>query len=180
MEMSFSKVKRREYSYNGELMRKATPIEDLFQKTQEMKGRKVEVRRNNIDEKIDYIVRSQSEDGEKSVDVKNDIHFGETGNVILEWEYLFFKTRTIHRCWGHPECENPKANWLAFYRKTTHEFWIYSTEEYLKGFWKAIEDNKAWIHIESSDDRKSTINWIFPEDYVKPVAKERAWEKVHA
>ncbi len=153
---------RRERSYNGELMAKAIPVEELFKKTMESMGKKVESHTKNKNEKIDFIVNG------KSIDIKNDTNFGKTGNLFLEWEYLFFKTKTIHRCWGHPECKNPKAKYLAFYKKSTNEFWIYNEEKYLNGFWKACEDKRIRLHIEHTDNIKSTIGFIFPDGYVKP------------
>jgi len=143
-------------------MAKAMPIEKLFKETMESMGRKVESHINNKNEKIDFLVNG------KSIDIKNDTNFGKTGNLFLEWEYLFFKTKTIHRCWGHPECENPKANFLAFYKELTNEFWIYSEEDYLNGFWKACEDKNIKLHIEHTDKIKSTVGFLFSDNYVKP------------
>lgn len=147
-------------------MRKGKELEDLFLSFMKQKAKTIkDVRedKNYQAKKVDFIL-----EGLGTIDVKNDTHFGSTGNLFVEWEYLFLRSHTIHRCWGHPECEH-HAEYFVFYKKGTDEFCFYKAEDYMRGFWQALEDKKVRIGIEHSDDKKSTIYFLFPEKYDNPV-----------
>ena len=158
---------RKEYSYGAELMEVGKEAEDLFYSRMKLMGKKiVDVREKEEyqKKKIDFLI------GNRSLDIKNDRHFGETGNLLLEWEYLFLETRVIHRCWGHPDCKN-HAEFFVFLKQTGNgnsEFWIYKTEQYLNGFWEALDEQDVQIKLVNSDKKKSTICFVFPERYCQP------------
>lgn len=147
-------------------MLKGRELEELFMEVALMRGNTLTDVRTDKDyqsTKVDFLMKGWGE-----IDIKNDRHFGSTGNLLLEWEYLFLSSRTIHKCWGHPECQH-HARWFAFFKTKTSEFWFYNAQQYLTGFWKALEDEKVKVGVEHSDDRKSTIYFLFPEKYCKPI-----------
>lgn len=168
--------KDKQRSYNGDYMKLGKHGEEIVLKWLRSHPDTLEVddyRQLKVMYKADVDCAIYSRDGRVALaEIKTDTHLGKSGNLLFEILRINHTTNPYNAGTLGWSFRSP-AHWLLYYGPSVNRIYRISFHEFRRGFQRFTDEKRkdTYIHFTETDNIKSTLNVLIPEEYFEGIMK---------
>ncbi len=161
---------RRPKSYNGKLMEKGKKGEEVvleWLRSIDYYKDVIDMREFRVSQRLDVDCGIETIDGAIVLaEVKTDYNLGETSNFLFEvfrLNHFANPDQVFYLGWAF----RSPAKYLLYYSPNEHAVYQFRFEHIRQIIGKYVSQCKPRIHIEPTDDQKTTFNLLIPQSQFK-------------